>query len=213
MKLYNSNLSPFSARCRLAIYTKGLDVEFIDPFAGMDTRDWLALTPLGKVPALELDDGTVLPESEIICEYLDEVHPEPPLMPETPEARARVRLLSRIGDLYLLEPLGVLFGNIDPAIRDTEAVAQGFADLEKALGWLGHYIEGDTHAACGRFTLADCTLVPILFFVRRIPELFGRRGCLLDTHPRLAGYWKGIFEEPVVQRVHDEMDAALRQMR
>lgn len=213
MKLYNNNLSPFSARCRLLIYIKGLDIGFVDPFADMAPEAWKALTPLGKVPALALDDGTVLPESETICEYLNEVYPDPPLLPEDAADRAHVRLLSRIGDLYLLEPLGTLFGNIDPSTRDADDVKQGFDDLEKALGWLSHYLDGSPYAACGRLTLADCTLVPILFFVRRIPDFFGRRGCLLDNHPKAAAYWKGIFDEPVVGRVYEEMDAALKQMR
>ena len=213
MKLYNNDISPFSARCRMVIQLKGLEVELIDPFAGMPREEWLALTPLGKVPALVLDDGTVLPESETICEYLEEVYPEPALLPDNPRDRAHVRLLSRIGDLYLLEPLSTLFGNIDPATRNAEDVKQGFEELETALGWLSHYLDGSGHAAFGRLTLADCALVPILFFVRRIPEFFGRRNCLLDNHPKAIAYWRGVFDEPVVHRIHDEMDAALRQMR
>ena len=213
MKLYNTDLSPFSARCRMVSYAKGLDIEFIDPFAGMEAEQWLGLTPLGKVPALALDDGTVLPESEIISEYLNEVYPDPPLLPADPRARAHVRLLSRIGDLYLLEPLGTLFGNIDPSTRKADDVKQGFDGLEKALGWLSHYLGGSGHAFGDRLTLADCTLVPILFFVRRIPEFFGRRGCLLDNHPKATAYWKGAFDEPVVARIYEEMDTALKAMR
>jgi len=213
MKLYDTDLSPFSARCRLVIYTKGLDVELTDPFSEVEPDNLEALTPLAKVPALETEDGWLLPESQTICEYLDEKYPEPPLMPVDLKERALVRLLARIGDLYLLEPLTVLFGNIDPAIRQTDKVDVAFNELETALGWLNHYLDGSGHAVGTKLSLADCALMPILFFVRRIPDLFGRSGCLLDSQPNATGYWRGIFAEPVVERVYDEMDAALRAMR
>lgn len=213
MKLYNNNLSPFSARCRLMLYHKGIEVEMIDPFATLEPEAFLALTPLGKVPALETDDGWVLPESETICEYLEQLYPEPSLLPDDARERARVRLLGRIGDLYLLQPLTILFGNIDPSVRDHDKVVAAFKDLKKALAWLDYYLDGDAHAVGGRMSLADCALVPILFFVRKIPELFGKSVCLLDDHPSVTGYWRGIFEEPAVARIYEEMDAALKGTR
>ncbi len=213
MKLYNSDLSPFSARCRLMLYAKGIEVELIDPFTQLDPDAFKALTPLAKVPTLELDDGWVLPESETICEYLEQVYPEPSLLPADPKERAMVRLLGRLGDLYLLAPLSVLFGNIDPGVRDAEKVDRAFEELETALGWVNHYLDGSAHAVGGRMSLADCALVPILFFVRRIPELFGRSGCLLDCQPNAMSYWRGIFAEAAVEKVYAEMDAALKGMR
>jgi glutathione S-transferase len=213
MKLYNNNLSPFSARCRLMLYYKGIEVEMVDPFTTLDPEGFLALTPLGKVPTLEMDDGWVLPESETICEYLEQMYPEPSLLPDDARERARVRLLGRIGDLYLLQPLTVLFGNIDPSVRDHDKVVAAFKDLKKALGWLNHYLDGTGYAVGGKMSLADCALVPILFFVRRIPELFGKSVCLLDDHPNATGYWRCIFEEPAVARIYEEMDAALKGTR
>ncbi|MEQ8747235.1 glutathione S-transferase family protein [Pyruvatibacter sp.] len=212
MKLYNNDLSPFSARCRMMLYAKGIDVEMIDPFTQLEPEAFRALTPLAKVPTLELDDGWVLPESETICEYLEEIYPEPSLLPSDPKQRAMVRLMGRIGDLYLLDPLTTLFGNIDPGVRNKDEVETAFARLETALGWLNHYLDGSGHAVGGKLSLADCALVPILFFVRRIPDFFGRSGCLLDNQPDATAYWRGIFAEPSVERVYAEMDSALKNM-
>lgn len=213
MKLYNNDLSPFSARCRLMLYAKGIEVEMVDPFSDANVEAFKALTPLGKVPTLETDDGWVLPESETICEYLEQLYPNPSLLPDDPKERARVRLLGRIGDLYLLQPLTVLFGNIDPSVRDHDKVVTAFGEMKTAIGWLDHYLDGDSYAVGGKLSLADCALVPIFFFVRRIPELFGKSGCLLDMHQNATSYWRGIFDEPAVVRVHDEMDRAMKGTR
>ncbi len=213
MKLYNNDLSPFSARVRLMLYAKGIDMEMVDPFADLEPDVFKALTPLGKVPTLETDDGWVLPESETICEYLEEIYPEPSMLPADPRERAKVRLLGRLGDLYMLAPLTTLFGNIDPSQRDHDKVVAAFTDLKKSLGWLDHYLDGSGHAVGDSLTLADCALVPILFFVRKMPELFGKSVCLLDAHPNATGYWKGIFDEPVVNRVYEEMDSAMKGTR
>ncbi len=213
MKLYNNDLSPFSARCRLMFYAKGIDVEMVDPFSDLEPDAFKALTPLAKVPALQLDDGWVLPESETICEYIEQMYPEPSLLPSDPKERAKVRLIGRIGDLYMLAPLTVLFGNIDPSVRDHDKVVSAFTDLKTALGWLDHYLDGSGHAVGDRMSLADCALVPILFFVRRIPQMFGKSFCLLDEHEKTTKYWQGIFDEPAVNKVYEELDAALKGMR
>ena len=213
MKLYDNNLSPFSARVRLMLYAKGLEMEMVDPFTDLEPDVFKVLTPLGKVPTLETDDGWILPESETICEYLEELHPEPSLLPTDPKERAMVRLLGRIGDLYMLAPLTTLFGNVDPSVRDHDKVVAAFTDLKTSLGWLDHYLDGSGHAVGGKLSLADCALVPILFFVRRIPEMFGKSICLLDAHEKTTSYWKGIFDEPAVNRVYEEMDGALKGMR
>lgn len=76
MKLYNSNLSPYTARVRLLINVKKLNIELADP-PGFRTEAFRTINPIGKIPALELDDGAVLPESEVICEYLEDMYPTP----------------------------------------------------------------------------------------------------------------------------------------
>jgi len=90
MKLYDAPRCPFCARVRLALAEKAVDYEAVEIDLG-SRPDWLyELNPVGKVPVLE--NGFVLPESAVILEYLEELHPERPLLPADPSARARARL-------------------------------------------------------------------------------------------------------------------------
>ena len=107
MKLYDLALSPFAARVRLQVYAKGLAVERLEPPGGLASDAYKKINPTGKVPALELEDGSVLPESSVIAEYLEDRFPEPSLRPADPATRARMRLLVHLCDLYVV-PRGVM---------------------------------------------------------------------------------------------------------
>ena len=89
--LYDADRCPFCARVRIALAEKGIEYETVE----IDLRDrppWIyELNPSGKVPVL--DDGFVLPESEVIVEYLEDRYPEPALLPDDPRGRAEARLL------------------------------------------------------------------------------------------------------------------------
>ena len=104
MKLYSEDSSPFSAPVRIAIYAKGLNIDIEPPPGGLLSARFHAINPVGTIPCLILEDGTPLPESAAIIEYLEDKYPEPPLRPAGPEAKARVRPLQRIGELQILIP-------------------------------------------------------------------------------------------------------------
>ena len=164
MKLYNSQLSPFSARFRIAAYAKGLDIEIVNAFTDpVLLAELEKINPMRMVPTL-VSGSLVLPESEVICEYFEDIGLEPSLRPADAEGRARMRLLSRIGDLYVMTPMTKLSGQISPKGRDLALVERELAELASGIGWLGHYLDGSPFAVGGRFSLADCTLAPILFF-------------------------------------------------
>lgn len=211
MKLYNSQLSPYSARVRLAIYAKGLDVEIVDGFSTPELAAELErLNPMQKVPLL-VDGDTVIPESEVICEYFEDMKLGVSLRPDEPRACARVRLLSRIGDLYIMEPMTTLFGHINPKGRDQVLVGHTLGDLAKGMHWLSAYLDGSPYAVGDCLTLADCTLAPMLFFYEQIGPLFGMSesfGGLKDV----AAYFKGIKQNEHAARVVDELDVALRRV-
>lgn len=208
MKLYNSQLSPYSARVRLAIYAKGLDVEIVDGFSTPKLEAELErLNPMQKVPLL-VDGDTVIPESEVICEYFEDMHMGVSLRPDEPDARARMRLLSRIGDLYVMEPMTTLFGHINPKGRDQVLVDRMLAELAKGMHWLSAYLDGAPYAIGNRLTLADCTLAPMLFFYEQIGPMFGMTesfGGLKDV----AAYFKGIKQNEHAARVVGELEVAL----
>ncbi len=123
MKLYQADLSPFASRVRIQIYAKQLDVPFADPPGGLSSDEYKKINPTGRVPALEVD-GTVIPESTVIFEYLEDRFPEPSLRPAEVLDRARARLRARCADLYVLPPLQALFGQRDPATRDAKVVEE-----------------------------------------------------------------------------------------
>ena len=172
MRLYDLDHSPFAARVRMALYAKGLTAAVAPPPGGARSAAYRAINPLGLVPALMLDDGTVIPESEIIVEYLEDRFPDPPLRPAAPEERARARLLARFADEYLAPPLKDLF---EAAKAGAGAQAAPRAAVERALGHIARALGGGTHAAAyavgSRLTTADCALVPLLFFAARAARM------------------------------------------
>jgi glutathione S-transferase len=136
MKLYNMNLSNFATKSRIAIYDKGLNIEIAAiPGNNLKSPEYLKINPLGKTPALDAD-GTIVAESEIINEYLEDKFPSPPLLPKTPEGRARVRAFTRFHDLYLEPPLRALFGQLNPKSRDEKIVNQRQTEFNQRLDQL-----------------------------------------------------------------------------
>ena len=212
MKLYNAQLSPFSARVRLALYAKGIDVDIVDGFSTPELEAELEkLNPIQKVPTLLLN-GKVMPESEVICEYLEDLGlGNVSLRPESADDRARMRLLSRIGDLYVMDPMTKLFGQINPKGRDQALVDRELAELAKGLGWLAAYIDGSQYAVGDSLTLADCTLAPMLFFYEQIGPMFGSVDPFKEV-PAVGKYYQALKQNPHVARVVEELDVALRRV-
>ena len=91
-RLYHVPLSPFCRKVRLVLAEKRVEVELVEERYWEQDPDFLRRNPAGKVPVLRMD-GRIMAESQAICEYLDEVIPEPPLLPRKPEDRYEVRRL------------------------------------------------------------------------------------------------------------------------
>lgn len=91
-KLYHVPLSPFCRKVRLSLAEKKIECELIEERYWEEHPDFHRRNPARKVPVLRID-GRTLPESSAICEYLEEKHPDPPLMPRSPEGRYEVRRL------------------------------------------------------------------------------------------------------------------------
>src|SRR5262245_39217671 len=117
MKLYMFPLAPNPRRVVVYLKEKGIELSFvsIDVTKGENrTPEFLAKNPSGALPVLELDDGTVLTESLAIVEYLEELHPNKPMIGTTPLERARVRELERICELGVLAGTAAVFQNTSP---------------------------------------------------------------------------------------------------
>jgi glutathione S-transferase len=212
MKLYNFDLSPFAARVRLSIYAKGLAVDFVPPpESGIKGEEFLAMNPMGKVPVLVLDSGACLPESETILEYLEDAHPTPSLRPDGAEDLARARLVARVGDIYVLPPILALFGQMNPATREAEIVAKQMDTLGTALTYLDHYLSGGAYAVGAKVSTADCSVLPLLFFVNLMGNSFGQPD-LISRNPKLSAYYTGAQQSPIVAKVYGEMQVGLAAM-
>lgn len=207
LKFYQSNLSPYAARVRILAHAKGLRLECAPPpGGGLKSPEFLAINPLGKIPCLD-HDGAVLPESEIVCEYLEDAFPTPTLRPVDPQARARVRLLSRMGDLYIAPHLSKLLGQLRSGVRDAAVAEEAFSGIATALAQIAHFLEGPDYAVGERLSLADCTLAPLLFTVDAfLAPAFGRSSPLQH---KMKTYFEGVQRDTHVRRGLAEMRAAL----
>lgn len=211
MKLYQSWLSPFAARCRIQIYAKDLSgVMFEAPDAGR------SLNPIGKSPILA-DGDLVLSESAVICEYLEEWRPNPPMLPRDPAARAQNRLMGRVVDLYLYPSVRDLYRLANAEDRSSAQVSEVMAELAKWLEVLaatlrkgGHTQEG--YAQGGRLSLADCAIVPMLFLTADLLPRFDA-GERTQAPELLDRYWRDVQHVPACARVIGEMRQALDQRR
>lgn len=169
LTLHSYFRSSTSYRARIALNMKGIDHAYVAHHLrdGAQRKDaYLALNPQGVVPSLELEDGRVLGQSLAIIEYLDEICPEPPLLPGDPYGRARVRMLAQmiacdihpLNNLKVLNALKSRFGADQAAVADwfRSWVAETFGPLETRLAAdreTGILCHGDTP------TLADICLV------------------------------------------------------
>lgn len=172
MKLYTS-IGPNPRVVKMFMAEKGIDL----PRTEVDLRaaenrqaPYLSVNPSGQTPCLELDNGDCVAEITAICEYLEEKHPNPPLVGTTPEERAETRMWTRRVDLKVCEPLanGFRFGEGLPMFKDRmrclpEASAGLKAVAQDGVQWLeanmkGPWIAGD------RFTLADVLLFAFMDF-------------------------------------------------
>lgn len=207
MKLYQLDLSPYTARVRLICYAKGLDVEITDP-PGFGSDEYKKINPIGKIPALQLDDGTVLPESEVICEYLEDMFPEPPVRPSDPLDAAKGRLLTRMVDLYVIPSMSPLFSQIQADEKDQQIIADGIANSANAFSYLEDYIGTDGYAAGGKLSHADGALIAALFFGTSLLPMLGATEPLKDA-PKLVAYWEAIQKDAIGARLLGEMQKAL----
>ena len=176
MKLYTYFRSSAAYRVRIVLNLKDLASETIPIHlrkeGGIHRKpEYRTINPQMRVPAMKLDSGDVLTQSLAIIEYLDEIHPQPPLLPHDPVARAKVRALAQliacdIHPLNNLAPLLYLKNELGHDQASIDAwyhhwIAEGFAALEAMMG-TGRYSFGSA------VTLADVCLVPQVYNARRM---------------------------------------------
>jgi glutathione S-transferase len=198
IKLYDFKSSPNSQRVKVVLEEKKLPFEIvpIDLRKGeQKTPEFLKLNPYGKVPVLT-DGDTVLYESCIINEYLDEKYPNPPLMPADLGKRAKARILIDYGLAHLDGPYQKLRQELmkDPKEQSEPVIEAARNDLRKLLQRFENEI-GDQPYLLGEFSLADADLIT------RFTRLEGF-GVLPDPSlPRLSKYLERMKERPSVKAI------------
>ena len=181
MRLLTS-IGPNPRTVRMFLLEKGIALSQVDvDLMGGENRrpPYTERNPAGQLPALELDDGRVIGETVVICEYLEELHPTPALIGVTPEQRAETRMWQRRVELGITEHLYNAFRYAEgiELFRSRVHVLPEAADGLKAvvrskLVWLDGLLAGKQFLAGDRFSLADIVLFAALDFGRTVGQPF-----------------------------------------
>ena len=207
LKLCGFHISNYFNKARLALLEKGIEFEMDADCRPSQDEAFVARSPMGKVPFLELDGKTLI-ESDVICEYLEDAYPQKPLLPRDPLERARVRELITVMELHLelvvrrLYPF-VFFGK--PPVEDVKQSVE--KALPKGLRTLKSRARFAPYIAGSEFTLADCAAFVHLPLVSLSTKLAYGRDFLEDL-PQVKPYIKQLAERPAFKRVSEDRKAA-----
>ena len=174
MKIYDSAIAPNPRRVRIFLAEKGITVPYhqVDLAKAENRQPWfLAKNPLGGVPVLELDDGTLIAESVAICRYFEGTLPNPPLMGTGALDCAIVEMWQRRMELALLAPIAQAFRNTSEFFKGRIPQVPEFGELCKAdaikrFEWLDQVMADRPFIAGERFTIADITALVAVDFGR-----------------------------------------------
>ena len=202
MKLHDFPLAPNPRKLRVYLAEKGIEIPriMVNLVAGeQNTPEFRAKNPMGGLPVLELDDGSCLRESLAIIEYLEELHPDPPMIGATPLERARVREMERICEAGVLNNVGTVFQNTSPFFagrlkQSADAADNARSRIAGALKVVDRKIATRPFLCGDRPTIADCTLYAALTFAA-----FGGNAIDLGALPNLARWYETFTQRPSAQ--------------
>jgi len=163
MILHDLSAGMHPRRVRIFMAEKGLSIERreVDAAGGANAMpDFLRLNPLGKLPVLELDDGSAIAESLAICRYLEAIHPQPPLMGKTPQASAHIEMWTLRMDHELSQPIALAFVHSSDFYRGRleqvpEVALWARTRALQTMTWLDGELAGRSHIAGEDYSLAD----------------------------------------------------------
>ncbi len=160
-RLYHYPLSPFSRKVRLSLAEKKIEVELLEERYWEQDPEFMRRNPAGKVPILKLGNR-LMADSQAICEYLEETHPTPPLMPQGADARYEVRrLIAWFDDKFYHEVTQLLIGErvfrkiMGTGYPDSTNVKAGAKAIKFHLDYMAWLLESRRWLAGNEMTLAD----------------------------------------------------------
>jgi len=186
MKLYDGGRAPNPRRVRVFLAEKGLTVP-VEPVdlgkMAHKSPGYTAINPLQRVPALELDDGTIITESIAICRYFEVLKPEPPLFGTGAKDSALVEMWQRRVELHLLGPVSQVFRHSHPAMKEMEVPqVPAWAESNKPrvaefLALLDSELKDRRYIAGERYSVADITGLIAIDFMKpaklAVPDTLG----------------------------------------
>ncbi|HKO89385.1 MAG TPA: glutathione S-transferase family protein [Burkholderiales bacterium] len=207
LRLHGFPVSNYYNRVKLVLLEKAIPFEEVLARPGTDPSVKES-SPARKVPFLELEDGQYLAESSVIAEYLEEIYPQKPLLPQDPLARARVRELSLMIDLHLELVARRLYmeaffggGVSDETKKEVER------ELRRGVGAFERLVKFDPYIAGREFTLADCTAAVHLPVISICTKLIYGKDVLEAYADRIKPYMKMLGERPAVAKVNADRKA------
>lgn len=207
LELYGSPISPFTARVLIQMAAKHLDIPLVDPPEGLSSEAYAKINPMKKIPALRTEEGVII-ESEVICDYLEKRFPDPTLISGDLDIAAHIRLIARVADIYVMNAMLPLFGQLSPKARDQQIVSRAVDSAKVGLTHLNHFIEAGPYATQDRLTLADCSAAPVLLYCETFLPVFGATDPLKSTS-NVAGYWQAINQDAIVSPILKQVAEAI----
>jgi glutathione S-transferase len=202
VKLYDLKNAPNPRRVKIFLAEKkvSLPIEALD----IETREhrtpaFLAKNPLGQLPVLELDDGTMLCESVAICRYFEEMVPEPPLFGRSTLERAQVEMWNRRMELELLLPVIDVFVHTHPFWVGKREQMPAWGEerrkqLIERLRWLDQELEGREFIGTDRYSIADITAQVALLTARGAMKI-----AIPEDHRNLSRWWSAVTKRPTAR--------------
>jgi glutathione S-transferase len=207
IKLCGFHVSNYHNKVRLALLEKGIAFEEDATCRPSQKDEWIARSPMGKVPILEVN-GATLTESQVICEYLEDAYPEKPLYPKDPIARAKVRELITHIEWHMEMVARRLYVQAFFGGTVTDEVKQAVEkDLTRGVRTLKVLARFDPFIVGKDLTLADCVAFIHLPLVSLSSKLVLGRD-MLEGLPQMKDYIKMLRARPAFARVDEDRKTA-----
>jgi glutathione S-transferase len=206
IKLCGFHISNYHNKVRIALLEKGIPFEEDATVHPSQKDEYLALSPMGKVPYMELD-GVRLCESEVMLEYLEDAYPQKPLLPKDPLARAKVRELVTVMELHMELVARRLYGGLFGQTLSEGTKQSVEKDLPKGVRAFKSLAKFDPYLAGRELTLADCAAAVHLPLISLATKLAYGRDALEDM-PQVKPYLKMLGERPAFAKVNADRRTA-----